>query len=189
VGVRLPGLGPLGAAMLRLAYPADRWQASQPILIDRPTGADSFAGWLPFVDVDEPGSVHLGGVRLGDPAQNEVDFMLRFTAIAGPLPDDRLEVEAADLAAPDGTVLTPAGRLPTLSLDAPQPPPPVGGLKLAPPQPNPFTISPRLVVTLPMASAVDLAVHDVAGRRVATLAHGVYGPGQQAFTWDGTGAN
>src|SRR5262249_3541316 len=67
VRARLTGPRSLSAAMVRLAYPADRWQASQPILIDRPTGADSFAGWLPFVDVDEPGSVHLGGVRLGDP--------------------------------------------------------------------------------------------------------------------------
>jgi hypothetical protein len=30
-------------------------------------------------------------------------------------------------------------------------------------------------------------VHDLAGRRVATLARGLYAPGQSLFTWDGAG--
>ncbi len=51
--------------------------------------------------------------------------------------------------------------------------------------PNPFRGATRFDFTLPRPDAVDLAVFDVAGRRVATLFHGPADAGVHASTWDG----
>jgi len=56
-------------------------------------------------------------------------------------------------------------------------------------RPNPFTTSTTFFVRLPQAAVVDLAVHDLAGRRIATLAHAAYEAGEHPFTWNGAGAH
>lgn len=64
---------------------------------------------------------------------------------------------------------------------------PGGGLRLAA-LPNPFNPKARFVFSLPAASAVQLAVFDAAGRRVATLLDGAPRPaGEQAIAWDARG--
>ncbi len=56
----------------------------------------------------------------------------------------------------------------------------------APPHPNPFNPKTTLRFALPRAAAVDLAIFDVSGRRVARLVAGDTLPaGQHAIDWEG----
>ncbi len=52
-------------------------------------------------------------------------------------------------------------------------------------EPNPFNPSTVLTFELPGAGAVKLAIVDVAGRRVRTLAQGTFPAGSHSLTWDG----
>jgi photosystem II stability/assembly factor-like uncharacterized protein len=61
-------------------------------------------------------------------------------------------------------------------------------LALSAPAPNPSRGAVRLTLTLPAANAVEAAVYDAAGRRVATLAHGARAAGTHALAWDGADA-
>jgi hypothetical protein len=149
--------------------------------------------WYPLLDLQDPGHVHLGGIRLGDSGANEFDVEIFMVSTAPALPGDQLVVVGADLAGRDGSVLTPRDPLPALSLTAPAPPGPGPGplppttLALSAPRPNPFTTSTSFEVDLPNSAPIDLAVHDLAGRRVATIASGVYPAGRRVFDWDGAG--
>lgn len=49
--------------------------------------------------------------------------------------------------------------------------------------PGPLSASTRLLYELPRAGRVGLAIHDVLGRRVATLVDGFQGPGRHTVTW------
>jgi hypothetical protein len=60
-------------------------------------------------------------------------------------------------------------------------------LELSAGMPNPFHSSTRIEYALPAAARVNLAVHDVQGRRVATLAEGERKPGRFSVRWDGRG--
>jgi hypothetical protein len=51
--------------------------------------------------------------------------------------------------------------------------------------PNPFNPGTRIAFTVPRAQRVRIGVYDLAGRLVATLADGDYGPGDQAVMWNG----
>ena len=184
VTARVTGVRSLSAALLHLEYPAGHWQARPPVAV--PAGPD-LSGWLAVVDPDEPGVAHLGAVRLKENAHDEIVFRLVFSPIA-PQAGDRIEVEGADLGSPDGAVLTPTGVLPTLTLDAP-PSPPAATLALSAARPNPFSTSTTFFVRLPASALVDLAVHDLAGRRIATIAHATYDAGEHPFVWDGAGAH
>ena len=59
------------------------------------------------------------------------------------------------------------------------------GVALSVPQPNPFKREARFSLTLERATHVEVSVHDVSGRRVASLFDGVAGAGLQAFAWQG----
>ena len=181
--VHVRGADALGAALLRLRYPADRWRADIPVTIDQQPGTS--AGWLPVVDTGEPGLVHLGGLRLQDQVSSDLEFLVAFTPTATSQPGDRVETEGADLAAPDGTVLTPVATLPSAELGAQTTQP--ATVELAPASPNPFSHSTTFAISLPSEAEVDLAVHDLAGRRIATLAHGRLGAGRRIYTWNGGG--
>ncbi len=67
------------------------------------------------------------------------------------------------------------------------PEPPPGGIALERVQPNPSRGAARILFRLGHAGAVDVAVFDVTGRRVRTLARGLVLPaGESALEWDGT---
>ena len=51
-------------------------------------------------------------------------------------------------------------------------------------RPNPASGATSFVVSLPAAGNVDLAMYDLAGRRVATLWRGPLLAGSRAFTWE-----
>jgi len=193
VHVKVSGARALGAMSLRFDFPADRWIATQrvyPALASRPVDVD----WSPFLDDRDPGHLYFGALRLGESGgEDSFGFEILMHSTAAPLPGDRLDAVSAEFGGTDGSVIVPSAALPTLSLTAPAPPepgpgPPVQTLALSPPRPNPFGASTSFVVSLPKSAQVDLAVHDLAGRRVATLAHAAYGPGEHSFTWGGAGA-
>lgn len=52
--------------------------------------------------------------------------------------------------------------------------------------PNPFRPSTTVRFTLPEARPVELAIFDVAGRRIRSLVSGPLGPGTHTVVWDGT---
>jgi YD repeat-containing protein len=60
-----------------------------------------------------------------------------------------------------------------------------GVLALGPAVPTPFRGTTRLHFDLPAPSRVRLAVFDLSGRRVRTLAQGLFAAGRHAATWDG----
>lgn len=72
-------------------------------------------------------------------------------------------------------------RLEAAVLGAPRPTAP--GLALAN-HPNPFAGRTRFAFTLPRAAAVDLAVFDLAGRRLTTLALGPHAAGEHAVAFE-----
>ena len=51
--------------------------------------------------------------------------------------------------------------------------------------PNPFAQRATIAFELPAATAVDLGIFDLGGRRVATLASGIWGAGRHQAQWDG----
>ncbi|MCB1151488.1 hypothetical protein KDK88_08045, partial [bacterium] len=51
--------------------------------------------------------------------------------------------------------------------------------------PNPFNPSTRIDFSLERDTRVDLAVFDLAGRRVASLSQGVLSAGEHHVIWDG----
>ena len=51
--------------------------------------------------------------------------------------------------------------------------------------PNPFSQRSTITFELPTAAAVDLGIFDLGGRRVATLASGMWGAGRHQAQWDG----
>jgi probable HAF family extracellular repeat protein len=53
--------------------------------------------------------------------------------------------------------------------------------------PNPFRNGTRVSFVLPQRTRVRLTVHDVLGRRIATLVEGMQGPGPHAVTWPAAG--
>ena len=58
-------------------------------------------------------------------------------------------------------------------------------LQLRPNHPNPFNASTTIGFSLPTASAVRLAVYNLAGQRVASLIDGSRPPGSYTLNWDG----
>ncbi|NUN68087.1 MAG: T9SS type A sorting domain-containing protein [Bacteroidetes bacterium] len=55
--------------------------------------------------------------------------------------------------------------------------------------PNPFNPSTGIRFSVGTRSVVSLRVYDVLGRAVATVAHGEFGAGEHAVTWNGTDDN
>ena len=62
---------------------------------------------------------------------------------------------------------------------------PVAPSGLSPARPNPSSGPVSLSLALAGETQVDVAVFDLAGRRVATLTRGTLGPGTHALAWDG----
>jgi hypothetical protein len=63
------------------------------------------------------------------------------------------------------------------------------GVRLADAFPNPSRTGTEIGFTLPEAMNVELAVFDIAGRKVAQLASGPYGAGDHRAVWAGTDAS
>ena len=55
-------------------------------------------------------------------------------------------------------------------------------------RPNPFNPRTEIFYFVPATTAVELAVYDVSGRRVATLVQGTRPAGEASVTWNGKDA-
>lgn len=67
-------------------------------------------------------------------------------------------------------------------------PGPVTVLRFYAPRPNPLTTGATFAFDLPEASPVDLAIYDLSGRRIATLADGDQVAGRHSYFWNARGA-
>jgi flagellar hook capping protein FlgD len=63
------------------------------------------------------------------------------------------------------------------------------GFELAQNFPNPFRASTQVRFSLPARSQVNVAVYDVAGREIASLADGAWDAGSHAVSWSGATAS
>lgn len=151
-------------------------------------------GTEPFVvDLSTDGGstwINLETVATGTDAWAQVQIPL--AGIAAPTSTMRLRFVASDLP-PDtyveagvddvqfGSTATAA---PAVGESA------VSRLALEIPTPNPFRDSARIAFRIPRSGPVTLSIHDVTGRRVATLLAGPrVGAGSHAATWDGRDAS
>jgi hypothetical protein len=180
--VRITGADALGAAALRLRYPGERWRGIDARIV--PLATTDMTGWYTMVDTELPGVVRLGALKLAAPAESELVFHLRFIPIEEPRDGDQVVVEGADLAASDGAAFT-IGSLPRFTLNKPVPP--ITRVELGAPRPNPFQRTTNFRLSLPQSAHVELTMHDLFGRRVATLLARELPAGVREVTWDGAG--
>jgi hypothetical protein len=175
VPLRIDGADRLGAARLSLRFPSDRFDVAGVLL---PAGASE---WLGLNEVDGSG-LRIGLIRVGpqEIARGGLELTLRLRLRAGQTAGGELRLESGDFSGPDAAALrvdfTPA----TL---------PIGGdarLLLSAPQPSPFPFETRFALSLPRPEEVELSVHDLAGRRLATLFRARLDAGTRVFRWAGT---
>ena len=146
--------------------------------------------WLALNEVVD-GQLVLGLIGLGPADSADVartlDLTLRLTLKPGQTAGGEIGLVDLQASGPDGVTLAIA------SSPLPVPLPAPGVLLLSAARPNPFTHETSFALNLDRAANVDLAVHDLSGRRVATLYRGALGAGPHEFTWrgalsDGSGA-
>lgn len=131
----------------------------------------------PFFLADAAGpGLDVGLALLGDGARlRGTGELLHLTVAAGSPPDDP-HVDARDA--------WNSAQLVTLAIAAAEPPPPLRH-RAGPAVPNPFNPSTRIAFELPVAEEVTLAIYSLDGRRVVTLAAGVWPAGRHEVVWDG----
>lgn len=91
-----------------------------------------------------------------------------------------LQIAASGLSTTNNPVLPPEG----LAVNEA----PAGSLMLSSPRPNPSPMGASFELALAQAGPVQVEVLDMAGRRVATVAHSRFEPGRHALAWDGRDA-
>ena len=183
VPLRVRGAADMGGALLRLEYPSDRWIAVDPAVAGGdPLRAGTVADWTPLLEVGTD-DVLVGLLRLDANAPADLTVNLMFSLRPGAVPGGELRVGSSDVTAYDGAPLDV--NLASLSASlGPGTSAPVSRVELSAARPNPASGSTSFVVSLPAAGDVDLAMYDLAGRRVTTLWHGSLAAGSRAFTWD-----
>ncbi|MBI1798965.1 MAG: T9SS type A sorting domain-containing protein [Candidatus Eisenbacteria bacterium] len=206
-GVDLPlelaGAGRIGAARLTLSFPADRFEISGVDL-----GGDA-PGWLKLHERDA-GQLLIGLIQLGGgpglahaapgarsaaekkgvvraaavthAADEKVQLVIHFVLQPGAQPAGAVTLSGGDFSGPDGVALK-------VNLGQPEQMLAEEPLGLSAMQPNPFGRETHFAIRLARAASVELEVHDLVGRRVATLYRGTLAAGTRVFTWDGRDAN
>ena len=170
VPLHMRGRPLVGAARLRLRFPADRFYVTG---VETVMGAARGRRRRDRPGIDGPFVVIAVEPR---PTDMVVHLALRPGQSAG----GSAAVVAGEFSGPDGVALKVALGQPSVSLG-----PTVGGLELSRATPNPFSGQTRFSVTLERAGALDVGVYDLAGRKIATLFHGSGRAGTQTFTWNG----
>lgn len=176
VPIRVLAADRVGAARLALVLPLDRYEV---------TGVEVAAGnpqWLELHETAD-GRLVLGLIGLGSdlPAEEPVtlDLTLRLALKPGQDPGGEVGLADLQLSGRDGVTLEVA------TSPAPVPLPVPAALMLSAARPNPFTHETSFALVLDRAADVELAVHDLGGRRVATLHRGALGVGPHEFAWRG----
>ncbi len=176
VPVRLRGAERVGAARLALTLPLERYDVAGVDL------GDASGQWLALHDVvDGKLVVGLVGLSPATPAEvaRSVELTLRLAPRAGQPSGGDLGLGAIEASGPDGVTLVLS------TAPAPVPLPSPGALSLSPARPNPFGRETRFALNLERGADVEVTVHDLSGRRVATLFRGALAAGPHDFTWRG----
>ena len=175
--VRLSGAASLGGARLEIAYPSDRFTISG---LDQTPGAER---WLSLWDTDA-GAVVLGLLNTQDPiteqvSPDQVELEIRLALRPGSEPGGSVAITASEFSALDGTPLL--AKIPGTAIPVVIPP----GLALSNAKPNPFSNETHFSLDLDRASQVEVTIHDLGGRRVATLLRGSLPAGRHSMSWNG----
>ena len=190
VPLTMSGGADLGGALLRLRYPAERYETGEWNTAGGVPAGGGEIGTSNWTVVTEHGTedLLLGLLRLDDAATDEVTTVLQFRLRAGQSHGGTVSIAESELTAPDGGALA----LDLGGVQAPLTPntavSPPARLALSAARPNPSAGRASFTVALPSAADVDLAIYDLAGRRVATLWRGALAAGEREFAWDGSGA-
>ncbi len=184
--VHLAGADRMGAARLALQFPRDRFDVAS---VDLVTGGGS--GWLKLHEVRDAGLL-IGLIGLGpasgimappptsgSPATNELQLMIHFALKPGQEPGGEVRLSESDFSGPDGVALTTDVGQPAIAISGP------ARIALSAGRPNPFSGETRFTLSLERASDVEVAVHDLGGRLVATLHPGRLEAGTHPLAWDG----
>lgn len=191
VPLTMSGGGELGGALLRLEYPAERYESGEWVTAGGVPAGGGEIGTTSWTVVTEHGTddLLLGLLRLDDAAADEVTTVLQFRLRPGQTHGGTVSIAESELTAPDGGALA----LDLGGVQAPLTPGPAAApparLALSAARPNPSVGRAAFTIALPTAGDVDLAIHDLAGRRVATLWHGALGAGEREFVWSAAGAH
>jgi hypothetical protein len=178
-GIDLPihvrGMPLIGAARLRLRFPADRFYVS---------GVD-VRGSLSLHDVESDEVVlgMIGPFPVVDPLPGQPlppDAVLHLALRPGRSTGGQVSVIGGDFSGPDGVALRTSLGQPSVTLGSSG-----SGLTLSRAAPNPFSGLTRFSVTLDRSAALQVGVYDLAGRKIATLWKGTMIAGTHAFTWNG----
>lgn len=177
--VLLEGAGSIGAASISLDFPADRFDVAGV----KAEGDDT--GWLVLHELDG-NRVRIGAIRIAPippDGASTVPLTLSLRLRDGQEAGGSVSLEGGEFSSPAGARLdVPITPIAT-ALGGP-----AATAMLSPALPNPTGGETRFVVNLPRAASADLAIVDLAGRRVATLHRGPLAAGQRTFVWDGRGA-
>ena len=171
--LRIAAADRLGAARVALRFPSDRFDVAG---VEVTSGSSA---WLELHAVDASG-LTVGLIRVGESVPPELRITVRLRSRNGQAPGGVVRLESGDFSGPDGAALE-VGFTP-VSL-------PLGGegrLAVSPPQPSPFARETRFAIAIPRAEDVELTVHDLVGRRIATLFRGWLEAGTPVFRWKGT---
>jgi FlgD Ig-like domain len=172
VPVTLEGGETVAGARLALRYPGDRFVVDDVVFPGRST-------WLQlFEDGGDRVTVGLIGLQppSGQPFRHS--FTLRLALRPGQSLGGEIGLAGADFSNADGVALVGNLGAPSLSL--------VVDLATSTGQPNPFGREIGFSVTMARAGDLDVTVHDVSGREVASLHRGSAVAGPHTFRWDGT---
>ena len=188
VPLEISGAGLVGGARLVVAYPGARFDVSGPELVGAP------AGWLilheggpgqlviGLLQLNPPAAAPAGAASSGHTADERLTVMVHLVLKPGARADGFIALDTAEFSGVDGVAL---------ATNVGHPVQPLGetALGLSAPQPNPFGDRTQFALRLARASHVEISVHDLSGRRVATVFAGLLPAGSRAFSWDGRDAS
>jgi hypothetical protein len=173
--VRLSGALDVAAADVGIRFPTDRMEVTGTRL------DPGVPGWLALHETRD-GEVRLGLVRLAPDEEggpDEVMVTVRVGLRPGAAAGGEVTLSSSMLAAPDGASIAASSTTGAYPFVAP----PATTLSAA--QPNPFAGETRFVASLARPGNAEVAVFDLAGRRIASIHRGRLAAGEHTFTWSG----
>jgi hypothetical protein len=176
VPVRIQAADRIGAARLALSLPLEHYEV---------TGVEVGVGNPQWLALQETlgGQVVLGLIGLAPDAPAEepetLDLTLHLALRSGAAAGGEIGLADLQASGPDGVTLELSTTPAAVALPLP------AAMVLSAARPNPFSGATRLTLALERTAEVDVTVHDLGGRRVATLFHGPLPAGLHEFTWNG----